>query len=142
MLWRYNIQEEILGSSHNILKTDYFDTHAEIVTLQRCGRSVSFDQVCPRCSRQVISFETVPHSGITIFNCGHIYHDACVTDNRCDECLDWDSIEEELNEKTTVNNKWQFLDKVWKRFIAMYYMRLPARTFIFMISGQFKTPRC
>lgn len=96
MLWHYNIQEEILGLSHNIQKTDYFDTHAEVVTLQRSGRTVSYDQVCPRCCRPVITIDTVPHSGITIFNCGHIYHDACVSDNnRCDECLDWDSIEEE-----------------------------------------------
>ncbi|KAH8400621.1 hypothetical protein KR222_008734, partial [Zaprionus bogoriensis] len=95
LLWHYNIKEEILGLAHKIQLTDYFDTHAEVVTLQRSGRNVSFDQACPRCARSVIASDTLPHTGITIFNCGHIYHDACVTDTRCDECLNWDSIEEE-----------------------------------------------
>ncbi|XP_064554035.1 vacuolar protein sorting-associated protein 41 homolog [Drosophila montana] len=95
MLWHYNIEEEVNTIAHQIQLTDYFDTHAEVVAMQRRGRHVSYDKVCPKCSRSVIIKDTVPPNGLTIFNCGHIYHNNCVIDNHCDVCLDWDSILDE-----------------------------------------------
>ncbi|KAL7738816.1 hypothetical protein ACLKA6_001336 [Drosophila palustris] len=92
MLWHYNLQEEVMKLAHQIQLTDYFDTHAEVVTMQRRGRNVSYDQVCPACFRPLIIVDNLPHNGLTIFNCGHIYHEACLTDSRCGECLDWDTI--------------------------------------------------
>lgn len=95
MLWHYNIEEEVNTIAHQIQLTDYFDTQAEVVAMQRRGRLVSYDKVCPKCSRSVIIKDTVPPNGLTIFNCGHIYHNNCVIDNHCDVCLDWDSILDE-----------------------------------------------
>jgi len=101
MLWHYNLQEEVMDLAHQIQLTDYFDTHSEVVTMQRRGRNVSYDKVCPACSRSLVTSDNMPHNGLTIFNCGHTYHEACVTDNRCSECLDWSSILDES--KATVN---------------------------------------
>ncbi|XP_017857849.1 PREDICTED: vacuolar protein sorting-associated protein 41 homolog [Drosophila arizonae] len=95
MLWHYNLEEQVHEIAHKIQLTDYFDTHAEVVAMQRRGRQVSYDKVCPKCSRPVIVKDTAPPNGLTIFNCGHIYHNNCMIDDRCDQCLDWDSILED-----------------------------------------------
>ncbi|KAH8262946.1 hypothetical protein KR044_002288, partial [Drosophila immigrans] len=92
ILWHYNLQEDVMDLAHKIQLTDYFDTHAEVVTMQRRGRNVSYDQVCPTCSRSLIARDTAPHNGLTIFTCGHIYHEVCMAETRCGVCLDWDSI--------------------------------------------------
>ncbi|XP_034472992.1 vacuolar protein sorting-associated protein 41 homolog isoform X2 [Drosophila innubila] len=92
MLWHYNLQEKVTKLAHQIQLTDYFDTHSEVVTMQRRGRHVSYDQACSACCRPLITNDTMPKNGLTVFNCGHIYHEACLTDNRCGQCLDWDTI--------------------------------------------------
>ncbi|XP_032595518.1 vacuolar protein sorting-associated protein 41 homolog [Drosophila grimshawi] len=95
MLWHYNIEQEVNTIAHQIQLADQFDTHAEVVAIQRRGHQVSYDKVCPKCTRSVIVKGTAPPNGLTIFNCGHIYHNNCVIENRCDECLDWESLVEE-----------------------------------------------
>ncbi|ALC40404.1 lt [Drosophila busckii] len=92
LLWHYNLQEEVLRLAHNIQLTDYFDSHAEVVSMQQRARSVSFEKVCPKCNRALITKDAaVPRNGLIVFNCGHVYHEDCLTDKECSECVDWDT---------------------------------------------------
>ncbi|XP_051858563.1 vacuolar protein sorting-associated protein 41 homolog isoform X2 [Drosophila albomicans] len=81
MLWHYKLKKDFMDLAHEIQLTDYFDTH--VVTLQKRGRNVSDDQVCASCSCTLIVSDSTPTNGLTIFNCGHIYHETCLTDSRC-----------------------------------------------------------
>ncbi|XP_052856042.1 vacuolar protein sorting-associated protein 41 homolog isoform X4 [Drosophila gunungcola] len=89
MLWHYSIQEEIFSTAQQIQLKDYFDTHSEVVALQRRGQQVSCKQLCPLCHRPVLMENSV-FNCIVVFKCGHIYHEPCVQgvlfDNPCSEC--------------------------------------------------------
>uniref|UniRef100_A0A6P4E017 Vacuolar protein sorting-associated protein 41 homolog isoform X1 n=1 Tax=Drosophila rhopaloa TaxID=1041015 RepID=A0A6P4E017_DRORH len=89
MLWHYSIQEEISFAAQQIQLEDYFDTHSEVVALQRRGQQVSCEQLCLLCYRPVL----MKNSGFNCiigFKCGHIYHEPCIeaviSDRHCSEC--------------------------------------------------------
>ncbi|KAH8354569.1 hypothetical protein KR084_012331, partial [Drosophila pseudotakahashii] len=88
ILWHYNIQGEILSTAQKIQNVNYFDTHSEVVTLQRRGQQVSCEQLCLLCQRPVIMKNTVQNY-IIGFKCGHLYHKPCAgvpSHKHCSEC--------------------------------------------------------
>lgn len=59
--------------------SDYYKSHAEVVSEQRRGRGVSGQDVCVICKRHIIMKNaTVPLNAVLIFNCGHLYHESCL----------------------------------------------------------------
>ncbi|EDV54271.2 uncharacterized protein Dere_GG21404 [Drosophila erecta] len=91
MLWHYNLQGEILSSAQQIKLNDYFEIHSEIVTKQRRGQQVSYEQLCSLCHRSVLMIGTYSNC-IIRFVCGHVYHKPCIQgklQKNCIECNLW-----------------------------------------------------
>ncbi|XP_039228148.1 vacuolar protein sorting-associated protein 41 homolog isoform X2 [Drosophila yakuba] len=91
MLWHYNIHFEVLSSAQQIQLNDYFEIHSEIVTKQRRGHHVSYEQLCSMCQRPVLMIGT-HYNCIIRLECGHVYHKPCTQgklQKNCTECYLW-----------------------------------------------------
>eukprot|EP00099_Drosophila_melanogaster_P001033 NP_001036415.2 light, isoform F [Drosophila melanogaster] len=91
MLRHYNLQGEILSSAQQIQLNDYFEIHSEIVTTQRRGQQVSYEQLCSLCHRPVLMAGTHLYCIIRL-ECGHVYHKPCIQGEllkNCNECNLW-----------------------------------------------------
>ncbi|KAH8421247.1 hypothetical protein KR009_006604, partial [Drosophila setifemur] len=87
ILWHYNIQEDMLFTSHQIQLANYFDCHSETIALQRRGQKVSNELVCPQCQFTIL-VKSIAHNSIVGFKCGHIYHESCFgpANIHCKDC--------------------------------------------------------
>ncbi|XP_043069865.1 vacuolar protein sorting-associated protein 41 homolog isoform X5 [Drosophila bipectinata] len=96
LLCHYNLQKELLSSTHLIQLKDYFDTSSEIIVVQRRGFQITYDQPCTKCC-SAIHTKNAAQNVVAGFKCGHIYHNSCSLSHcpYCKECRIWDSDETE-----------------------------------------------
>jgi hypothetical protein len=92
MLTGYSLQVSIHSGCNEILKTDYFDIHSKLITLQNKASSIGNQSVCCLCHRNIIGLKDTNKSDVVIvFNCKHMFHESCVTErfdlDYCSICI-------------------------------------------------------
>ncbi|KNC26991.1 hypothetical protein FF38_02345 [Lucilia cuprina] len=99
MLWDYRLQVEIQKGFNKIQLIDYFETHSQVVRQQNRALSISYDNKCCECKRNILcKATTIPLNNVVAFRCGHVYHEDCVpgrsTNKHCGVCSVTDSDDE------------------------------------------------
>ncbi|XP_037957571.1 vacuolar protein sorting-associated protein 41 homolog [Teleopsis dalmanni] len=86
MLWEYRLQLKVLQGCSKMQLCDYYKNHAELIQQQRRGLSVTYNNKCEICQRLLVNKDTIPHNAVITFNCGHCFHETCVSGRYISEC--------------------------------------------------------
>uniref|UniRef100_A0A182NF47 Fructose-1,6-bisphosphatase isozyme 2 n=1 Tax=Anopheles dirus TaxID=7168 RepID=A0A182NF47_9DIPT len=87
MLCGYSLQVSIQEGCNQILGADYFDMHDRLVLVQQNSLTVTTDNVCGVCRRDLIVKDNIKMD-IVMFNCRHYFHEPCLLDKcNVDICI-------------------------------------------------------
>jgi vacuolar protein sorting-associated protein 41 len=93
MLAGYSLQVAIQDNCNQILVTDYFHLHKQLVEQQQRSMVVTVGGasgggmcVCELCGREIVVIEESNVQDILAYNCKHFFHDNCLSDKTVDHC--------------------------------------------------------